>query len=432
MGWSLGKEAYTEERGMVLSTARRACVLVAAAGLSAAMTASPAVAAPTSIEAPVVTVTGGVLVVGTPVTFQLAPGGTTLPKRYRYDVNGRTRSVAATGGSATITVTPTGRITDLSVTAIATGGAASPAVQRTLLSNLPDPAAEHDLNGDDVPDLLTVGDTDGLASGLWLATGAANRNGRVRVPATNIGVNGTGAGTVSGPDDYDGTQVLSGQFTGSYFQDVLVYRPANGGATIINGTGDGSALDVRSGNQHSIFPGLLTDLNGNNPSQLANAYDAAGSGFAYPDLIGISGDFLTYYPNSLGTGAYASTVQLDTPTPTGAADWPNWTIATTLLPSGTAMYLWNRQSGDLYLWASLSFTDNGDMTGSLQFTPYLVATDWNPATPLSTVQATDIDGDGVPDLWTVNPDGTVTAHLVTNLSPTAPARIRTKAPQPLS
>jgi len=96
------------------------------------------------------------------------------------------------------------------------------------------------------------------------------------------------------------------------------------------------------------------------------------------------------------------------------------------------MYLWNRQTGDLYLWENLAFTDNGDMTGSLDFTPYLVATGWNTGATLSTLQATDINTDGVPDLWSVTPNGTATAHLVTNLSTSGPAKIRAKAPQGLS
>ncbi|GIF63398.1 hypothetical protein Ais01nite_14330 [Asanoa ishikariensis] len=278
----------------------------------------------------------------------------------------------------------------------------------------------------------TAGNTAGLASGLWLAGGAATRNGRVRVPAANIGVNGIGTGTDSGPDDYNDTQVLTGRFTGSNSQDVLVYRRNNGDAVIINGSVDGSALDVRSGNQRTMFAGMLTDPNGNDPSQLANPYDASHSGFGYPDLIGISSDFLTYYPSLDGIGAFVATVQLDTPTPTGGADWANWTIATTLLPSGTAMYLWNQQTGALYLWQGLSFTDHQDGTGSLAFTPHLIANGWNAGTNLSTLQATDINADGVPDLWSVTPDGMVTAHLVTMPSPTGPAKVRSKAPQSLS
>jgi hypothetical protein len=50
---------------------------------------------------------------------------------------------------------------------------------------------------------------------------------------------------------------------------------------------------------------------------------------------------------------------------------------------------------------------------------------------LSTVETTDLNADGVPDLWAVTPDGVVTAYMVTNLSATGPARVRAKPAQDL-
>jgi hypothetical protein len=77
------------------------------------------------------------------------------------------------------------------------------------------------------------------------------------------------------------------------------------------------------------------------------------------------------------------------------------------------------------------FTDNGDFTGTLAYTPYLIASSWNAGVALSTVETADLDADGVPDLWAVTPDGVVTAHMVTNLSTTGPARVRAKPAQDL-
>ncbi|WBO65763.1 hypothetical protein [Streptomyces camelliae] len=79
----------------------------------------------------------------------------------------------------------------------------------------------------------------------------------------------------------------------------------------------------------------------------------------------------------------------------GTADWNNWTIATTQLPttgggSSTAMFLWKKSTGELDLWKNL---------------------------------AADADSDGIPDLWTVSAGGSVTANLFTNLSSTAPATL---------
>jgi hypothetical protein len=92
------------------------------------------------------------------------------------------------------------------------------------------PAADKDLNGDGIPDLLTVGGTPGLASGLWQATGVKDDDrdrgtGRVNTPAVDIGANGSGASTNGSPSDFDGAQVITGTFTGSDVQDVLAYYP---------------------------------------------------------------------------------------------------------------------------------------------------------------------------------------------------------------
>jgi hypothetical protein len=50
-------------------------------------------------------------------------------------------------------------------------GNLSPPVTYFLDLATPPPAADKDMNGDGIPDLLTVGGTPGLPSGLWLATG---------------------------------------------------------------------------------------------------------------------------------------------------------------------------------------------------------------------------------------------------------------------
>lgn len=84
------------------------------------------------------------------------------------------------------------------------------------------PAADKDLNGDGLPDLLTVGDTAGLAPGLWQATGQPG-DGLVTVPATDIGIYGNGFNVPGSPADFNGAQVTTGSFYGYGFQDVLAY-----------------------------------------------------------------------------------------------------------------------------------------------------------------------------------------------------------------
>jgi hypothetical protein len=113
-----------------------------------------------------------------------------------------------------------------------------------------------------------------------------------------------------------------------------------------------------------------------------------------------------------------------TPTPDGTADWNQWTLATLGYAGGTGMFLWNESTGALYLWAGLTAADNGDGTGTLSYTQYRIAAHWHTGKPLATLEAADINGDGVPDLWTVTPAGAAQAYLISHLSANGTAQIR--------
>ncbi|MCX4474129.1 hypothetical protein C5N14_05050 [Micromonospora sp. MW-13] len=304
---------------------------------------------------------------------------------------------------------------------------------------------DKDLDGDGVPDLVTVGGTAGLGSGVWSAKGRVSAStgvgtGRVHTPATNIGLLGNGVTGNYSPADFDGAQVLTGRFTGGTEQDFLVYYPGGvnlGGAGIIRGAGDGTMLNPNlSGNQFSIDSAQLVDAYGNSPLQVANAYDAVGTGDGYPDLIGISGDAvngyrLIYHPTIPMPGGYLFKVALPDTTPTGGTDWQNWSIASTELSSGVAIFLRNATTGALYLWTGVTVVDNGDGTGSLSRTQYHVAANWNTGVALSTLWAADVNADGVPDLWAVRPDGRARAYLVSGLSATGTATVVSTLPQRL-
>jgi hypothetical protein len=275
----------------------------------------------------------------------------------------------------------------------------------------------------------------GLPPGLWLATGRGN--GQVVTAATDIGVNGTGSGS---PADFNGATVITGHFAGTGLQDVLAYYPSNfDQADILFGNGTGSPLQPQiSGNEVTLFGGLLSDLNGDNPLQLANAGDTSGNGYAYPDLIAINGDsasgyYLEFDPDGDGIGSYGTEDPLTTLTPTGGTDWNHWTMATAQLSSGPAMYLWDQSTGALYLWEHLAYNMT---TGAFSYTQYVIAdgstTTWNKGAAL-TLQAADVDGNGTPDLWTVGAGGTVTAYLATLGSGTAtlaaqPTQVITPSP----
>lgn len=357
-----------------------------------------------------------------------------VPSSYVYQLNGGApASVTATSGNAAITVTPTRMTNTLTVTSLSPGGNAGETASIVFNAVPGAPTAPDDLTGDGVADLVTVGAAHNLPPGLWQAagTGAA---ASLKVAATNIGVRGNGVTGANSPEDFTGAQAITGNFTGTNLQDVLVYYPDGdnaGGGSVISGPGDGSILQAQqSGNQATISSGLLTDMNGKNPAQLANAGDASGQHLAYPDLIAVTGDsndsYLAYYVNQNGVNNYSTPSALATTTPAGDMAWRTWTIATTQVASGTAMFLWQPSTGALYLWTQLSYNVG---TGALSYTGYTLRTSgWNTGASLA-LRAADIDRDGVPDLWGVADGQAVTAHLVSGLTGTPV--IKTQQPQVL-
>jgi hypothetical protein len=370
-----------------------------------------------------------------PATFTVAPpsGGTT-PTGYRYQLNGATPgTVTASSGNASITVVPTRFTNTLTVTSQSAGGNIGESASVVFNATPAATAADADLTGDGNADLLVAGGSgNGLPKGLWLAAGSGD--GQVLAGVTDVGANGNGTAGDNSPADFAGAQAITGHFGGSGLQDVLAYYPsgANAGqANILFGSGDGSAIQAQdSGTEQTLPSGTLTDANGDNPVQVADAGNTSGQGFAYPDLIAVNGDstngyYLEFYPNNDGLGDYPAADQLAAPTPSGGTDWNNWTIATAQLPSGTAMYLWDSATGALYLWQNLAFDAS---TGALSYTQDVIADGssaiWNQGASL-TLEATDMTGTGVPDLWTVGAGGQATAYLASLGSGTA-----TLTPQP--
>ncbi|MEV6692208.1 FG-GAP-like repeat-containing protein [Micromonospora sp. NPDC051196] len=370
----------------------------------------------------------GETVVGQPWSFTVAPPpGTTVPSSYVYQINaGPPVDVTAdTAGNATITAAPTRFVNTLSVTSVSAGGNFGDTSSVTFNSTPAANAAEGDLTGDDLADLLSVGGRHGLPSGLWLAHGGHQRG---NIVATNIGARGNGvSGTTSpenpasnNPADFNEGQAVTGRFFGEGFQDVLVYYGSGahaGGASILRGNGDGSVIEsLRSGVQQTIVPDQLRDENGNSPQQLVNAGDARATGSPLPDLIGINGSaehgyHLTYHPNLGVPGGYLLTHPTTALTPSGGTNWDDWRIATTQTATGTAMFLWERTTGALHLWTALAYDEN---TGQLTHTAHLLRHDgWNTGVNLD-LRAADINADGTPDLWTTTDGGQTTKWHVSN------------------
>ncbi|MEV4132535.1 hypothetical protein AB0J72_10250 [Dactylosporangium sp. NPDC049742] len=411
--------------------ATAAAVLVAPAVAGAVLAAEPASAA--GALAPTVTALTTAPVVGAAARFRFGTAAGSAPvTQFVFSLNsGPGGRVTAANGRATASVVVERAVNVLSVYAVAADGSVSDSTVTTFNAAFPPPAADQDLDSDGKPDLLAVGGTPGLAPGLWQATGRGLR-GQVRTPAVDIGVNGNGVGT-----PFTGAQVFTGKFRGGPFEDVFVYYPGGinpGSGMIIDGLGRGEPLRADRGYEATLSAGLFADINNDNPLQLVNAYDGSGNHFAYPDLLGIVGSpangyTLQYYASQNGTANFAFPTQLGTATPTGGGDWEHWRLASKLLPSGTAVALWNQSTGALYLWQGVTY-DQG--TGALAFTQFRLADAWLPGAQLSELQLTDVNADGVPDLWAVTPDGTVTAYVITNLSATGPAKLTAKTPQHLT
>ncbi|MFC1413630.1 LamG domain-containing protein, partial [Streptacidiphilus sp. N1-12] len=173
-----------------------------------------------------------------------------------------------------------------------------------------------------------------------------------------------------------------------------------------------------------ISAGALADDNTDNATQIAAAGNTSGQGTGLPDLLAtINNRLFLFYsttpygysdPSDFGLCAGGCNVLTGLNTPDGTQDWNSWTLATTQLPTGTALYLWNRTTGDLDLWTGLAL----DPTGTTLTTTgqYTVAGGWNTG-KTRILQAADLAGTGIPDLWATDPaTGTSTAYLPANLA----------------
>ncbi|MFI7069435.1 FG-GAP-like repeat-containing protein [Micromonospora sediminicola] len=391
---------------------------------------------PTRPGQPVVGEPSAGATIGQPVTFTVTKGtSTTVPSSYVYQLNAAApvEVDADATGAATITISPTRFTNTVTVSARSAGGNFGDSASKTFMAIPAATATDGDLTGDDVADLLTVGASNNIPSGLWLANGKGS-TGIDRI-GTNIGARGNGVTGDNAPQDFDGAQVITGRFGGTGMQDLFVYYPTGanaGGAGVLLANGDGSVIRPQeSGNQFSVVSDQLRDELGNSPRELANAGDSRHVDSAFPDLIGISGDagnkfHLTYYPATFPMiGGYYGTVRTTALTPSGGDDWQNWTLATAQMPDGTAMFLRNRSTGALHLWTNLSMNPD---TQQLTYTAFQLSASWNPGVPL-VLRASDISSDGIPDLWAVGAQSEVTTWTVSNLNATAGSGVISAAPK---
>lgn len=410
-------------RGIGLAAAG---VLVASGGLAAG-TASAA----TVIGAPMVSAPPVIWYTNTAYAFTFAEGAGATAVSFEYSINGGSlKSVPAVSGSAQVNLEFSGSYNTLDVYAVAADGTVSAADASTVQP--PDNnvwAADDDINGDGLPDLLTAGGAGtGLPSGIWQALGTGN--GRLHAPATNL----VGTITNSPASYFDGAQLVPGHFGQQGFEDVLAYIPSKGLALKYIGSGNGSALYGPSGTVE-VSNWLADPITGDTPLQVTNGYDATGLGNRQDGLFSIAGDATHGYALGYDEG-YAvgfSPIQLSgQKTPDGTADWNDWKIAGASVQSGIALYLWNQSTGALYLWEGIKVTDNGDGTGTMTYTQYQVSKHWQKGASLTTLEAADFAGSVTPGLWAVDSNAVAKAYVVSDLSTSHTAKIKVVASAGLS
>lgn len=406
--------------------------------------------------------------VGDPSSFSFAPGTCpstcSTPSSYTYQLNGGTpiNVDADTSGDATVSIKPTRQTNTLTVYATTSGGNQGQASNIIFNSTAAANATVQDLNGDSVPDMLTVGATDlahrsitdpvnstltesgyfpgadssaSMPAGLWLSTGNGT-SGQINTTASDIGIDGTGLTDTYGPDNFAGDQAVTGQFTAQGFQDVLTYNPATGTGEVIDGSGDGSTLiTAEAGNVHNIDPVNLQDAtDSDTPLELANAYQSVLT-TSYDDLVGVSGDdtngyTLEYYETGDRASAYSGGLQLTTdstgataiapPTSTASPNtWNTWEVSSTEINGSLNLILWQPETGLLYDWAGFTASDNGDFaTATATYTSEELSAGFHTNGDLANLEPTASAG-GKLMVWGVTSAGTVSTDVFTNLSPTA-------------
>jgi hypothetical protein len=266
----------------------------------------------------------------------------------------------------------------------------------SCIINATDPAdaAPGDMNGNGDVSLLMPGTgSAALPSGLWLATGQPD--GTLDHDAINIGQNGNGfSQTDTSPSTFNGTEVISGLFQGSGYNDVMVYQPGSSTcpADIVNDDGQTTPLNPDWASDTVTYGVSETDPSNTNDVTCAtsianggNLYYAEGDGgnvpltapetsyapASMPDLLTIMTGSL-YLVQADGDGTYApygsaGAVELSdynpycrvqansttsTCTATNGNSWAGWTLTSINTPSDIpALFAYNTSLDLVYYYS---------------------------------------------------------------------------------
>lgn len=379
--------------------------------------------------------------VGATCSFTLAPPAGATVSGYTYQLNQQspvTVAVTADAQNYTLTVTVPQIINTLTVNGLSAGGNIGAASTVHFDgSKLSPPAVDGSVTDDGEPDMIIAGGAGNLPDGLWLAQ--ASHDGALSTD-TNIGLAGLGySNTGANPAaDWHGASVITGDFCGLGAQDIMAYYPAgthSGGSAVACSTGaetqltSGNPLSNSTGDQVNSS-GTFSDGNGDNATQIANAYNTSGISTGEPDLFAtIDGQlylFTSTSPNTYSNSdGFALCDQgcdilsaLNPPNaPDGTAtNWSDWTITTARDGASTDMYLWDPTTGALDLWTGIA-ADTTDGTAypnftKLTYTAYTGTAPWSSGTTNLILRAGTLNPtDPAPALWAMDPStGHVTAY----------------------
>lgn len=358
--------------------------------------------------------------VGRSTGFTITRSSTgSAPSSYLYQLNGAAPLSTTT---TTLSIKPTRGTNILTVTALSAGGNIGDTAVCVINASAAATAADGDLNGDGIADLIVVGKQTGLPAGLWLAQGQAGNshsqgNGDILAAGSDIGAQGTSVGTHGAPADWTGTQAFTGHFaSGAGFNDVFDYNPSTGDAHILYGSGDGSALSPTSGNETNVPSNVFEDLQTSTPAtHVANGgslYNTVNGNpvTGFPDLLLTLEGHLLLEPAVPTPGGYAgidSAMDLSDINPTGIGDWSGWTISTSLVNGLPAMYARSDADSLLYYYSPAELQNLA--LGNASNPRFLDDLGYSTA-DAPVIQAADINTNGAPDLWVVDPSGSVGAR----------------------
>jgi hypothetical protein len=362
--------------------------------------------------------------VGTNCAFSLAKASNSTISGYIYQVDQQQPVTVTATGTTTISFTLPQIVNTITVNALSIGGnIGQPALAHFDGSALSPPAPDGSVANDGQPDLVVAGGTGAFAPGLWLSQ--THADGTVAMNPTNVGTKGLGYNDSPGTNpatDWNGAQVITGDFCGLGAQDVMAYFPSGanaGGGAIDCSDGSADALTAGSplsgGSSDTITGGTFQDRNDANASGVANAYTISGrAGTAAPDLFVTTPSglylFTTTTPNGYGNdfnscgGANMDCDLLGSQSSPDGSSWTNWTITTAQTASGAVdMYLWNPTSGALFLWTGITLsTASGAGTypnaTALSYTQYTISSNWETGGGLA-LRAGVTAGHTIPTLW---------------------------------